>query len=163
MHSLKCFSFDCRDYHRKQNRLKLLKEKVSCYLFIYLFLFVCLYCWQLSAKPISTVTFEFCMSSKEKVIEFSHLQNHLPLIASFIDLVHEEQVSLGTHKLCDWIESNKGNPIKSSVLKYVHYREYETAALIGFPCQILSNQITCTQSLLFLVYQAQPAKTDRGL
>ena len=33
----------------------------------------------------------------------------------------------------DWIESNEGDPIKSSVLKCVRFREFETTDLIGFP------------------------------
>ena len=44
----------------------------------------------------------------------------------------------------DWIESNKGNPIRSSVLKYVRlYREFERADLIGFPLldSIQSNHV----------------------
>ena len=43
-----------------------------------------------------------------------------------------------------WIESNKGNPIKSSVLKCVRYREFETADLIGFPLldYIQSNHVS---------------------
>ena len=49
---------------------------------------------------------------------------------------------LGTR--VDWIESNKGNPIKSSVLKCVCYRKFETADLIGFPLfvSIQSNHVS---------------------
>ena len=46
--------------------------------------------------------------------------------------------------LFDWIESNKGNPIKSSVSICVRYRKYETADLIGFPLldSIQSNNVS---------------------
>ena len=33
----------------------------------------------------------------------------------------------------DWIEPNNGNPIRTTVLKCVCYRKFETAYLIGFP------------------------------
>ena len=50
---------------------------------------------------------------------------------------------LGTHDF-DWIESNKGNPIKLDVLKRVRYREFVTAFLIGFSLldSIQSNHVS---------------------
>ena len=61
-----------------------------------------------------------------------------------------------------WIGSNKGNPIKSVVLKWVWYGEFETADLIGFRLfDSIQSKLVSPQPLVPRA-QPQPATRERG-